>query len=259
MLDVITRCHSRRKEAITNRGEKPVKKHWLSSHKTNKSLSLGNAPGFAGRAFPQPLSVLWDKKLRRSSRGAPWLPCARGVLQFLQLSNYRQGLWRPLCASSWATLTQKLTAMWEQGKMEYLELGNQLNHLAVTHEGPGQCPSSGAAAAATGREVLLVLFSTATDDSRDLIPASFQCFLTKHGELIPSGSGTITCQHVAFPKTQEESSAVPAARSGLSTTLDHILAFTRLPKGSGQAHRPSSCSPEAVLPVLRSTSHSKRR
>lgn len=73
--------------------------------------------------------------------------------------------------------------------MEYLELGNQLKHLAVTHEGPGQCPSSGAAAAATGREVLLVLFSTATDDSRDLIPASFQCFLTKHGKLIPSGHG----------------------------------------------------------------------
>lgn len=33
----------------------------------------------------------------------------------------------------------------------------------------------------------------------------------------------------------------------------------QLPEGSGQAHRPSSCSPEAALPVLRSTSHSKRR
>lgn len=43
------------------------------------------------------------------------------------------------------------------------------------------------ATAATGREVLLVLFSTPTDDSTDLIPASVQCFLTKHGNLIPSG------------------------------------------------------------------------
>lgn len=78
VLDVITRCHSRRKEAITNRGEKPVKKHWLSSHKTNKSLSLGNAPGFAGRAFPQPLSVLWDEKPQqlRSSVVAPCQRCA---------------------------------------------------------------------------------------------------------------------------------------------------------------------------------------
>lgn len=71
--------------------------------------------------------------------------------------------------------------------MEYLELGKQLNHLAVTHEGPGQPLSSGVATVATGREVLLVLFSTPTDDSTDLIPASLQGFLTKHGKLIPSG------------------------------------------------------------------------
>lgn len=140
MLDVITRCHSRRKEAITNRGEKPVKKHWLSSHKTNKSLSLGNSPGFAGRVFPQPLMVLWDENPRHSSRGARWLPCARGLLQFLQLSNYRQCPWRPLCAPS---TKKKITAMWEEGKMEHLELGNQLNHLAVTYGGPGQFLSSG--------------------------------------------------------------------------------------------------------------------
>lgn len=73
--------------------------------------------------------------------------------------------------------------------MEYLELGNQLDHLAVIHESPGQLLSSGVATAATGREVLLVLFSTPTYDSIDLIPASFQCFLTKLGKLIPSGHG----------------------------------------------------------------------
>lgn len=73
--------------------------------------------------------------------------------------------------------------------MEYLELQNQLNHLAMTHEDPGQLLSSGVATAATGREVLLVLFSTPTDDSTDLIPASLQCFLTKHGKLMPSGHG----------------------------------------------------------------------
>lgn len=73
--------------------------------------------------------------------------------------------------------------------MENLELGKQLNHLAVTHEGPGQLLSSGVAAAATGREVLLVLFSTPTDDSTDFIPASLQCLLTEHGKLVPSGHG----------------------------------------------------------------------
>lgn len=71
--------------------------------------------------------------------------------------------------------------------MEHLELGNQLNHLAVTHEGPGQFLSSVVATAATGREVLLVLFSTPTDDSTDLIPASLQRSLTKHGKLILPG------------------------------------------------------------------------
>lgn len=55
--------------------------------------------------------------------------------------------------------------------MENLELGKQLNHLAVTHEGPGQLLSSGVAAAATEREVL---FSTPTDDSTDFITASLQ-------------------------------------------------------------------------------------
>lgn len=67
VLDVITRCHSRRKEAITNRGEKPVKKHWLSSHKTTKSLSLRNAPGLQVEPF---LSPSWCCGMKNPSTAA---------------------------------------------------------------------------------------------------------------------------------------------------------------------------------------------
>lgn len=113
--------------------------------------------------------------------------------------------------------------------MENLELGKQLNHLAVTHEGPGQLLSSGVAAAATGREVLLVLFSTPTDDSTDFIPASLQCLLTEHGKLGPSwplvlgGKGSLEWK-MPVPRAPEITQAwgLPTTKDLSSQLINHL-------------------------------------
>lgn len=94
-----------------------------------------------------------------------------------------------------------------------------------------------------------------------LLPAEPQCT----SGLSSSGCGSLGTSQGPSPDStrlfqRHKRKAALFLQHGVGSAPLWITALLlQLPEGSGQAHRPSSCSPEAALPVLRSTSHFKRR